>query len=334
MAYRTLEVWAMRLMVLCLLTIVQLRDFAQVNQGSLSAVDEARMSPLNVANKNPSKMRIVLFLGLEGVGHHLIGELSQASQAKKNMTKLGIYPVEYKHLQNLLHKETDSSKGLWSATCPSSKKAVPNVTKIEEKLLTLLGRMKEASQDTDMVIPANTLIVHKGDEAIHGMLSYPQFNTRCRALAFPNVDVWYKICQKAEVTCQHVYLYRDPYAILHSTTTKRKFNYHPLHAIHLYTNLLQTLYGQLARNPTETIGCVGLFDEDPSTWQPMLQALLGLSDKQIAHVFKPPSQTEKKETAGATTTKESRKEYQPYMEAFIRMHHDVVDLCQRNLKSL
>lgn len=95
-------------------------------------------------------------------------------------------------------------------------------------------------------------------------MSYPNYHGDCRKLNFPNLDLWYETCQKAHVDCHHIYIYRDPYAILKSTTIHRNHNSDgtKLATIHLYTSLQAIILAQLMQYADKTLGCMGMLNED------------------------------------------------------------------------
>lgn len=300
-----------------------------------------------------SSIRFILFLGLEGTGHHLISEMTTVSRAKEDLVELKMHPKQTTKLYDLLFQSSQSGGGrsleaLWSSPCHLKKKKgdsniqqKANVTKIENNLIQLLRDMKnksknqsknQSTKNKSVVVPANGLFPNR--ERIHGMMSYPQFDGPCRPLTYPNLDVWYDICDAAGVQCQHIYLYRDPYEVVRSTTTKRNFNKDALEAIHLYTTLLGVLFAQLTRHASRSIGCVGLFDmESQESWQRLLQDLMGIETDDMRRIYTPPKP--KKKSTGTThssSTAEIPDEIQPYMRSFVNMNEDVIKLCQQNLQ--
>lgn len=345
-AAKRVETWLLRLIVVGLLVYLQFQDQLQVqydhNAGSPYSIppqhpqQQRQAAP---AKPKESKIHFVLFLGLEGVGHHLISKLVGISQAKQDMVSLKMHPTHTTKLYNLLFQSEQAGspgKALFSSPCrkKKSKTLPPNVTKIEGQLVTLMQQMKSNADASNkhVVVPANTLFENR--ERIHGMLSYPQFDGACRTLNYPNMDVWYHICDLANVECSHVYLYRDPYDVLHSTT-KRHFHHDPLAAIHLYTTLLNVIMSQLTIHKSRTIACIGLF-EDSTVWQPFLQDLLGISTADFTKVYSPPPKRSTESSSSSSpsfmTTEEAPAEFKPYMDSLVQLHNKVIQLCQDSLK--
>ena len=74
------------------------------------------------------------------------------------------------------------------------------------------------------------------------------------------MDVFYDGCKKAKVNCRHLYIYRDPYHVLASTSVKRHYNKNILEGIRLYTLQLQLIYSQMTQYSEKIIGCFGILD--------------------------------------------------------------------------
>jgi hypothetical protein len=282
-----------------------------------------------------SPIRFVMFLGLEGTGHHFWQELVKESPVFSRLEELHLFPeMTRKMVGSLYSHKTKRHTALWSAPCRwDDTGPVANVTDIEVSLINLLQSMKnrvqdqiKKSSDEVVLVPVN-LLPGGGDKL--GMMSYPSFREPCRELQYPNIHVWYGICDKAGVQCDHVYIFRNPWSVIKSTTINRPINKHVLQAIHLYTTQLQILHSQLLLNPGRVAGC---WDYDtalsPTQWkdevEPLLhfgeQALYGAALKKI--YIKP----------SVPTTKEEREqvvpnEFQPYMTTMVQLHETVVSTC-------
>jgi hypothetical protein len=166
--------------------------------------------------------------------------------------------------------------------------------------------------------------------------SYPNFGGKCRKLAYPDIDLFYHACDVANVECVHVYLYRDPYSVVSSTTIKRHINVKGIpQATRLYTSMLNIIYAQLSLHSSRTAGCFGFFDGNSTStelWDP-LQDMFGEEDpagfnNRIKEVYMPPS---------LMTDKEKRamfpKQYDLPMESMIRAHENVLKLCREQIGS-
>jgi hypothetical protein len=208
-------------------------------------------------------VRFVMFLGIEGTGHHLWQDLIKESPLFTRLKDLGLHPKFTKQLtQNLYRHKKSRWKGLWSATCKWNEEndPAPNITSIQANLVDTLRAIsvhaKSQRGDKDgpgpVTFPVN-LLPGGGDEL--GLVSYPGFLKPCRAQNYPNLDVWYQACDTAGVLCEHVYIYRDPFSVVKSTTDNRPFNRNKMEAIHLYTTQLHILHSQLLQFHNRLIGC-------------------------------------------------------------------------------
>jgi len=150
-------------------------------------------------------------------------------------------------------------------------------------------------------------------------------------LKYPNLDLLYKACEEANVECAHVYLYRDPHALVKSTTVNRHFNEHVLGAMHLYISMLHIVYGQMARHPTKNLGCFGFLEPNVTSaevWHPIRDIFGWTSgekyDKWINYAYKSPH------AMNATTRLAIIPEnYRVYTDSLVQSHNDVVELCRK-----
>jgi hypothetical protein len=153
---------------------------------------------------------------------------------------------------------------------------------------------------------------------------------------YPDIDLFYDACDAANVECVHVYLYRDPYSVISSTTFKRKMNIKGvLQATHLYTSMLDIIYAQLSRHSSRTAGCFGFFDDSSTSvqfWDP-LQDMFGGENPAgfqdyMKKVYKPPlPMTKEKQSAMVP------KQYDLPMESMMRAHENVLRLCREQIGS-
>jgi hypothetical protein len=149
------------------------------------------------------------------------------------------------------------------------------------------------------------------------------------------MDLFYQVCDAANVECEHVYLYRDPYSVISSTTIKRPFNKNVPQATKLYTNMLNIIYAQLSNHSSRTAGCFGLFDESSTSvpfWDPLQEMFGGENPagfhEHMKQVYKPPSpMTNEKRSALVP------KEYDLPMESMMRAHEKVLSLCREQFSS-
>lgn len=296
------------------------------------------VSPLGKKLGTPDMQRatihFVLFLGLEGTGHHFWQDLIKSSPLHARLTELGLHPAFTKRLTRTLYRHKAREKALWSAPCQwQSSDPKPNTTEIQINLIETLSATKDhiAEQHIAPRVGANTILfpvnlLATGND--FGVASYPSFLKPCRALQYPNLDLWYQACDSADVLCSHVYLFRDPVSIIRSTTDNRPINKDKLEAIHLYSTLLQVLHSQIIAFPTRLLACL---DYDFATRQQhmknQLASLLGFENEQLFDdifnkVFK----------HKASLTEQDRHtiippEIQVFMESLVRIHDMVQQTC-------
>ena len=305
-------------------------------RGSTSSSELERGGLLSASGSYHSKIRIVMFIGIEGTGHHFWQALMKESPLYQRLLDLDLHPRFTKQiLRNLYRHSKGRWHGLWSGTCKWNVDDPPtNVTSIHETIVGVLRNMThhietekslESTQLSQVVMPINLLGM--GQEV--GFVSYPGFLKPCRALNYPNLDVWYAACETAKVQCQHVYIYRNPYAVVRSTTTNRPLNADTMDAIHLYTTQLQVLHSQLLSHPRRLVGCWN-YDAvlSPIQFQNEIDPLF---EFQNAASFKKALQKVFLFKKAPTTEEQQRKivpaELDLYMKSLIRVHEMVIHTC-------
>lgn len=307
-------------------------------------------SQLSQVQKIPA-VRFVFTIGIEGTGHHLIQSMAihKQSPVLKQLQDANIYPELTRRMSQLLYDGKLKRPTLWgSMTCGNEKMAT-----VEDELVQVLQTIatkaenaptsttatgqeeEEQQQETTLTVPFNTL------NTFGSMVSYPHFTNACRRLEYPDLDLWYKVCDRANVTCEHIYIYRDPYEVLYSTTIKRKFNRNKptLSTIHLYKSMLKIIYAQIAEHSSRTIGCFGMFERDNNvtslqskidSWKYPLGSILGWTNKTaydafFAKMYKPPS-------AGSNSSKYREPFEKPKhalaLQSFVTTNNRVVQLCE------
>jgi hypothetical protein len=303
-----------------------------------------RNAPFRQAADEPtdassSPIQFVLFLGIEGTGHHFWQDLVKESPIFDRVKKYGLHPEFTKRLtRNLYRHKKNRWEGLWSSPCQwHDSDPTANVTLIQDEVVATLRAMKEhvaqqqrqqysiVEDEPPVLFPVNFLA--SGDE--FGVMSYPTFLKPCRALQYPNLDIFYTACNMARVRCEHVYIYRDPYAVIKSTVDNRAINNDKLEAIHLYTTQLHIIYSQLSFFPNQLSGCWNYDDAlSPNEWAKEINPILQFPDiaalgDAIRRVYRPkPTLTEKdKQTI-------VHSEFNVYMESFSKVHAAVVQQCK------
>ncbi|KAG7369595.1 hypothetical protein IV203_027341 [Nitzschia inconspicua] len=334
-----------------------------------------------------SPVRFIFFIGLEGTGHHLLKGIVSQSPAVDRLRQLHVHYELTTQLQEALHHEKRKN-GLFNVHCQPDQDKI-NTTEIQGRVVDVLRQIHQRVLTTKQ---DGTLLTHNDDGVIiqqqqqrpqqprrtddrgfthpsrltalpintlqastsSGEMSYPNYHGDCRKLNFPNMDLWYHACRAAQVDCQHVYIFRDPYAILKSTTVHRDHNgKHKLAAIHLYTSLQTVILAQLMTWPDRTLGCMGMLDgnnhynhshntddddddDEPVPvvdWWETIRIIFGWKNRTSFdhHVkkkfFKPRH----------AMTPQQRHELvpptlQPYMDSWMRIHDKTIRLCHKQAR--
>jgi hypothetical protein len=217
---------------------------------------------------------------------------------------------------------------------------------VEEKLIELLRAIErkansaqargeeddrqqpQQQQQRVVTIPFNVL------RTLFTMASYPHLQGKCRGLRYPDLDLWYHVCERAGVKCEHVYIHRDPYEILYSTNVKRKNNRSktPLYVIHLYKSMLSIIYAQLAAHANRTVGCYGMFarGNNVSQWKYQVGDLLGWTDKSAYDEFFANEYSPPKPNGNLTQYKRelAQPAYASAMQSLVTLNDRVKQLCE------
>jgi hypothetical protein len=214
---------------------------------------------LNSSNKKPtiitsssntvfnSAITLVFIIGVEGVGHHLISQLLKDSPNMRALNELGLIDADNPiiHVRLMDGRRMDSS--LFD-------KAVSGMIKLNQVVSDHVKEQQEAHSPFHIAVNTN---------GYSRFQSYPQarrVNDNDRVPNTPNIDIFYNACKKAQVDCKHIYLYRDPYDVIASTTVNRNFNVNARSAIRTYTLMTHFIYSQLSNHIDKTLLCFGPLD--------------------------------------------------------------------------
>lgn len=167
-----------------------------------------------------SNVRFLFTVGTEGTGHHFLQELFRASPM---MHELAPFLAKIRRLATSLYNR--GNDGLFNFPCQtearnegSFQKVVRLLRAVRNLAAKAQGKNNDRSQFT--VVPINAVIRGSGT----GMMSFPNYGGACRALQFPDLSAFYAACDHARVECSHLVIYRDPLAVIQSTTRNRKFS--------------------------------------------------------------------------------------------------------------
>jgi len=311
---------------------------------------------LNIKDRrHSSPVRFVFAVGLEGTAHHLLRKILKRSPAMEAVNQLDLRKT-LRELQDALY----TGRGLFNLHCGIKVgKKGPDVEKTHQYVVGKLREISDAVGNSTSAIDKPLSIALNAFGGHFQMASYPQVdnlskivmiifhvrrhslfalslsnaqdNDACRMLKYPSLDLLYSACEDAGVDCAHVYLFRDPYAIIKSTTTNRHFNENVLQGIHLYISMLHIVYGQLSRHASRTIGCFGFLEPsvtNEEVWDP-IKGIFGWKDhekytKYIGQVYKPPPHVLSNGEQAAIIPEN----YRVYTNSLVSAHKDVIELCQ------
>jgi hypothetical protein len=299
-------------------------------------------------HKTDATVRFVFTIGIEGTGHHLVQSMVMAKQSPllRRLKQVKIYPEWTRRMSDLLYSNSYKEPRpttLWGSMTACHPQ--DGIALVEDQLIDVLqtieGMAKNASGSVSpgiLNIPFNTMATFPS------MVSYPQMMNKCRQLEYPDLDLFYLVCDRANVQCDHIYVYRDPYEVLYSTTIKRKFNrdLHLLPIIHMYKSMLKVIHTQLADHANRTFGCFGMFERgQESQWKYQLGEILGWSnrteyDRFFDTVYRPPHTS----SSNSTTSKRPNKHRDPFekadlvsaMKSFVESHESVIRLCESTVQ--
>eukprot|EP00435_Cladocopium_sp_Y103_P065422 s995_g27.t1 len=179
--------------------------------------------------------RFTFFAGIEGTGHHFWSVL---------LPRLHPFANWSSNLSAELYR-ADHKKGFFSTWEES--------VRSEHAI-----RIKQVMADADRmireqgggIVPLNAL-----DERVSGMMSYPNFLGRDRALQNPDVPALAQLAEDAGVDLRIVLLVRHPRSVVRSGLARRFEKAGLIHAISMYTSTLALLSTQLSLLDPSFIAC-------------------------------------------------------------------------------
>ena len=315
------------------------RDPKNVEQKAERKVTRSN-GPDSLTQQQGESPTFVIFLGLEGVGHHLVRDLLVHSPAMETVGRLGLctgdeHTLDLKKLQYSMlsgGRETKTKGGLFNPHLQYD-----GGFDSRSLFATIVNALRTISAAVASSISPGAEMMHIpinlngcGSEDTLPMMSYPTYKGDHRALNTVNLDIYYSACREAGVRCSHAYLYRDPYDVLLSAQ-KRGFNEDAVTAMRLYTLELQLLYAQMIQYPSANAGCFGFLDSrvslffDEYSW---FARLFGWKAESFMEVYN--MINSKANTAMRNEHKPKKivkDEWSIIMDAFKLSHERVIDLC-------
>lgn len=266
--------------------------------------------------------RFIFLVGLEGTGHHLFSTLITESPMYQLLPKDDLI-----RLQQSLYNEHNKTNSLWTAHCSATLDSATN--RIMNQVVANLQTLHRNVHPTTVTIPINGLEYNNTGV---GMMSYPNYSSRnpngktprCDLTKFPTIDLLYQACNRAKVTCGHIYIHRDPKQVLKSTTVNRRFHTQ-IEAIQLYTTMLHVIYGQFMEHPQQMVSC---WDYGIPPSYKVVGQWLGFAnesdfDRVIQSVYRPPSM----HSHATKKPKKGKHNHDYHYASLQRAHEHVKTLC-------
>lgn len=294
------------------------------------------MQPIG-SSKHRNQTQFLILIGLEGTGHHMFENLHKGSPAFLRLKKWNALPALRK-LQRSLFLDKDLKSTLFGARCAGADaEAVPEIfQQVVHNLKTLDTHVREHS-DQEQIDTVTTVPINAAPESRngYGMLSYPNFSDRhgCeKFFKFPDVGLLYDACEAAGVTCEHVYLYRNPYSVIKSTVLHRHFHETILEGLVMYTTMLHEIHAQLLDYGQEhTYACWNYDNVDEATAWKVGQAMGWTNRGDFMAYFE--SKFSPRHPMNATKQAEIVSPLASvYMDKMIRAHDRAIEACENMLE--
>jgi len=222
--------------------------------------------------------------------------------------------IDIAQLQQVLFDNEHRDKSLWGFPTADV------LGDAGEILETVVYVLKHFDRISNWTIPINGAEL---PEFNFGTMSYPTFAWN-QVLNYPDIGLLYAACNRANVTCQHVFLSRDPYAIV-SSTVRRSFHSVQLSS-HLYSTMLAVIHKQLVEFPGRTAAC-WQYEEANDAWQ--VGKLLGWQNRES---FEQTYSSVYKSTPDQNLRSKFPSSLMPYMNSMERTTNLVMGVC-RNVQN-
>eukprot|EP00934_Nitzschia_sp_Nitz4_P003146 Nitzschia sp. Nitz4//scaffold25_size161228//2355//3512//NITZ4_002408-RA/size161228-processed-gene-0.31-mRNA-1//1//CDS//3329544520//3136//frame0 len=291
-----------------------------------------------------SKVQFIFTAGLEGTGHHWIGEIANHSTSIRHLRDNEIWPKLAESVQASVFQQYSTNgggvSGLVNAHC-----SVENTRPF--KYWKSLGEyfMEIEANATTRASPDNVELPHTipfpintiRESRLFGMLSYPNFAGECRSLNYPDLNLLFSACNQAEVDCYLVYTHRHPVDILNSVS-RRNYSTVDNGPIQMYTTLLNVLSSQIRNYASQTLGCFDFFssnEDDTAVWQ---NAQLDLWDWKLKpkeyeqflqENYKPPSKKAVHEEKYLLDWIKQHPESSVFMKNWWKAHKEAIETCRQ-----
>lgn len=282
-------------------------DFGGVLDDKL--INNSSAQPYSTDQADCKQPKFVFLIGIEGSGHHLYQTLVSESPAFRDLLE---DEVDLLELQRLLFDNKHKHKSLWGIPFTSRE---GDAEQVLQNVSTILKRL---DKQTNWTIPINGAEPDTESYDV-GALSYPTHSWK-HELKYPDVGLLYHACDAAGVSCQHIYISREPYEVI-SSTVRRGF--HDLRiSPHLYTTMLAAIYAQLHEFPSRTAACWRYGDEQDAWY---VGNLLGWKSRREFHRDYRRIYQDRPDKHIESIFPRNLK---PYMQSMIRTDKLVMDSCR------
>jgi len=270
-------------------------------------------------------IQFVFVIGLEGSGHHILRAVFPESPAFQRKEAMGLGQVTH-DLRRLVYPH-----GIWEGVCTDLAQEADGQTAFDnlvQAFQTTHQQARDANAENEPLMIA--LNACEGGT----MQSYPNLAGDCRPFHYPDMDALYAACDAAGVQCGHIYLYRDPYEVIHSAQ-RRNFNPSVIDGIKLYYSMLGVILSQLHGHPERTLACWNLLDNEqspPSEREDRMRDLFGWKDQdafqqKINEVIRPHTPLSQPEREALVPSN-----LHVNMHSMMSAHNRVVDLCRAQVR--
>lgn len=294
-----------------------------------------------------STVQFIFTVGLEGTGHHFVEIIAKKSPAVRRLKQLGIWDEMVGPLRKLLFADTakvEHPVGLWNAHCLPNKnpsmleeEIVEKLKNIEAQANSMVARDSQMSTTTERItfpLPLNTAPTIS--DGRYGEVSYPNFMGPCRLLKYPDLNLLYNACRKAQVDCLQVYIYRHPMEILQSIV-RRNFGQEDTATMQLYIADLHVITNQLRMYAAKTIGCFNFLSDDPKDlfWIEAQRDLWAWEDVTQYQAFMKNIYHAPPQNQNSSTHQEKSfnipldSHYRPYFLSWLSVHEHAVQVCRK-----
>lgn len=333
-----------------LINLESRQDFYYMSpRRTLSVPSDEKLLDIDLSD-NGDGPTFVFVMGTEGTGHHLINSLLAQSPNMKKMKQIGVCASGTGELHTL-SSQFFSTRNEGRLFNPNKRQReeldasqhyatiVDTLQSIRTKFNDMQIQEQHINESKSSAKATFHIAINANSCGRPTMMSYPNLPGPDRPLQNFNLDIFYNACNDAHVKCKHIYIYRDPYDVIKSTTINRAHNSNIYDAIRLYTSVMQQIHSQMISHLDRNLGCFGFLDAKgyqlEQDWE-RFGMLFGWTsfDSFVTH-----AKSVQKKDAPTPMSDEMKMKLIParlsvLMRAFEDVHKRVNDLCYSSLQQL